>query len=105
MATGGYWGGRAEDLFRRVVLDLVRGAVASASERTYLRYFGQFVKNRTEVVKRPAFFIQNPGPNVNVWQLVDCGANPFRCWTFSRRPSMAIFRPMSFFTLWQARSS
>ena len=36
MATGGWQGGRAEDLLRRVGLDFVRGAVASASERTYL---------------------------------------------------------------------
>ena len=74
MATGGYWGGRAENLFRRVGLDLVRDAIASASERTYLGYFGHFVKYRTEVVKRPVFLVQNPDPNVNVWKLVRlCG--------------------------------
>ena len=34
MATRGNEGGRTEDLFCRVGLDLVRSAVASASERT-----------------------------------------------------------------------
>ena len=43
-----------------VPLDLVRGAVASASERTYLGDFGQCVNYRTEVVTRPVFFGRKP---------------------------------------------
>ena len=40
-------------------------------------FFGQFVKHRTEVVKRLVFLIQNPDPNVNVRQLVDYMAYAF----------------------------
>ena len=47
-AEGWTLGRTGGGLFRRVGLDLVRGAVASASDRTYLGYFGQFVKYRSD---------------------------------------------------------
>ena len=47
-------------LLRRVCLDLVRGAVASASDRTFLGYFGQLVKYHIEICSTPGLFGPKP---------------------------------------------